>query len=127
MAGELIAKFGRDLLLKLFDKLRRKFDNISSVDVDEVIVMVCRGVLIARPCAIECVTVHNATIFQHLDCAIDCGEGNPGLDFSYPAVQLLRIGMVAGFRHHLKNRTPLRGQSQPGLLQALFKIINFGW
>src|SRR5260221_6332685 len=100
---QLIAELVGDDLLQLLDLLVAEFDDPAALQVDQVIVMVARHLLIARAAVSEIVARENIGLFKQPHGPIDRGDADPRVDRGGPAVDLLDIGMVGRVRQYARD------------------------
>src|SRR4051794_7155886 len=92
--NQLVTEPARDLGLELLDFFGLEFDHLPGAQVDQMVVMRVRDLLIARPAFAEIVPLDNAGILEQLDGPIDRRNRNIFIDLGAAPVKLLDIGMV---------------------------------
>ena len=71
MAHELEAQLARDPVLQRLDRLVAKLDDAPAVHVDQMVVMIARGLLVASAPVPEVVPLENAFLGKQLQRAVD--------------------------------------------------------
>jgi hypothetical protein len=98
VADQTVAELARDLVLELLDLLALELDDRAAARVDQMVVMLVRRLLVARPAVAEVVPLQDAGLLEQADRAIDRGDGDLRIDGVRPAVQLLDVRVVRSRR-----------------------------
>src|SRR5262245_9928679 len=100
-------------MLDALNVLVSELDHPARLNVDQVIVMAARRLLIASPPRPEIVPLENAIVGEQLQRAIDRGEGDAGVDRVRPTMHFLDVRMVLGVRKNAGDYPPLTRHAQP--------------
>ncbi len=96
VADQSIAKAARNRLLQFLNLLIAKFDELAGRKVDEMVVMLSGGLLVARP-AVKRVPFQDAFFLEKAHGAVDRGKRNAAIGKGSTAVQFFDIRMIGGF------------------------------
>ena len=107
MPLEIIAKLGGDLFLQGFDLGVDKFDHITGLDIDQMIVVFPRRVFIAGTAIAEFQTLQNTGFLEQLDRTIDRCQRYAAVDRTGPRIKFFDIGVIAAVFQHLGNHAAL--------------------
>ena len=91
MADELVAELVGDALLDLLDLLIAELDDVAGAKIDQMVVVLLRQRLVARPPVAELVPLDDAGILEELHGAVDGGDGDVRVDRRGAAVELLHV------------------------------------
>jgi hypothetical protein len=119
VALQAIAKTLGDALLQLFDLGIDELDHLAGGEVDQVVVMLAVGVLVARAAVAELDPLQDAGLFEELDRPIDGGERNRTVARGGAGVELFDIGMICRLLQHRGDGPALTGHAQALGLAAL--------
>ncbi len=100
-AGQSLHQGGMVLILK--------FDHMTGVDIDKMVMMLMAGLagLITRTTTTEITTLQNAFFLEQANCAVDCGDGNPRIELGGASVQFLDVRMIFSLGQDARNDTAL--------------------
>lgn len=112
MPDQPITEAGCDLFLQGFDLGVDEFDDLTRVHVDQVVVVIALGVLIAGPAIAEFVALQYAGFFEQLDGAVDRGKRDARVQFDRALVEFLDIGMILSLAHDAGDGAALIGHAQ---------------
>src|SRR4051812_50048488 len=76
VVDQLIAELARDLGLQALDLLGLELDHLAGAQIDEMVVMRIRYLLVARTAVAKLVAFDDAGILEQLDGAVDGGDGD---------------------------------------------------
>src|SRR5215467_8084227 len=107
MANETEAKLSRHALLQAFDLFIAELDDLSGLEVDEMIVMAKARGLVTRAAVAELVAFEDAGAFKQAHRTVDRRERDARIAGACPPVDFLDIGVVFGFRQNPRNRSSL--------------------
>lgn len=112
---------GNDPLQRL--KLRiDEFDDLAAFDIDQVIVMGFGRGFITRATIAEIVTVKNSGLFEQPYRAIDCRDGNLGINCRGPFMHGFDVGMIFRLGQNPCNDPALLSNSEAAFSTERFKI-----
>src|SRR3546814_21015157 len=100
MVDEAIAQGAGDFSLQPLDLLVGEFHHLARLHVDEVVVMLFRPLLIARPAIAEVVPLQDARLLEELHRAVHGGNGDPGIALDGTLIDELAVRMVVRLREH---------------------------
>src|SRR5262245_40459241 len=130
MSDEAKAEVACHALLQLLDLLVRELDDLSGLDVDQVIVVAKPSRLVAGPPVSEIVTLEDTRPFEQAHGPIDGGQRDAGVTRRRPAVDLLYIGVIVGLGEHLGDGPALARHAHALLgaeaLKPAFRCGKFG-
>src|SRR5579871_6540277 len=89
-----------DQPLQLLDRLVLEFDHAAGLKIDQVVVMVARHLLVARPAIAEIVPGQDVRFLEQPNGAVDGGDADARVDLGGTPVHGLDVGMVRGVREH---------------------------
>ena len=98
MADQLVAELLGDPVLQLFDHGILEFDDPARLDIDQMIVMVRRPFLVARPAVAEIMALENVRLFEQAHRPIDRRDRDLGIDHGRPATVELAVLVDRGHR-----------------------------
>src|SRR5262245_55185513 len=124
MVDELVTELARNELLQPLDLLIAKLDDLSRLEVDQMVVVIVAGLLIARPAIAKVMLRQDAGILEQLHRAIDGCDRDTGVDDGGAAVELLDIRMVPGFGQHAGDDAALLGHSHAPFDTSLFDPVH---
>src|SRR5215831_20240550 len=84
-----VAELARDLRLQALDLFRAELDHLSGAQINEVIMMGVRHLLVSRAPVAKLVTLDDAGVLEQLDGAIDSGNRNSIVDRRAAPVKFL--------------------------------------
>ena len=90
-----------DLFLKPLDLFGPKFDNVSGINPDEMIMVFLVGCLIARAAIREGMALKDTLGFKNVHGPVNRCDRDTGIDPGYPAMKFHGIRMVGGVQQHL--------------------------
>src|SRR5271168_4027651 len=111
VVDEIIAKLQRDLPLQCLQPVVLKFDDVSALDVDQMVVMAQVG-LEPGKAGLEIVLLHKIQLIEKAERPIDRRNGNGRVDGAGPGINRVDRRMIGGFRQDLKNDPTLLGHLQ---------------
>src|SRR5580658_3873162 len=76
-----------DVALQLLDILVAELDDAAGLEIDEMVVVVRRHLLVARPAVAEIMARQDACLLEEPHCAIDRGDADFGVDLGRAAMQ----------------------------------------
>src|ERR1700730_4148264 len=120
MLDQPVAKPRRDVALQFLDLLVAELDDAAGLQVDEVVVMVGRHLLVARAPVAEIMARQDVRLLEQAHRAVHRGNADLGIDLVGAAVDGLDIGMIGRVRQHACDDAALLGH-----LQALIKTELF--
>jgi len=112
MVDEAEAELLGDPPLKRLQLLVHELHDIAGFDVDEMVVMLVRGGLVAGAPVAEFVAFQDARFLEQANGPIDRRDRNPGIDRRRPLVKRLDVGMVFGLRQDPRDHPSLLGDPQ---------------
>jgi hypothetical protein len=98
-----------DLPLQDFDLGTLELDHSAGLDVDEVIMMLVAGLLVARSSVSEIVPLENVGLFEQSYGAINGGNADARINSNCPTVNFFDVWMIGSFGEHPGNNSPLPG------------------
>ena len=116
---DVVAHFGRDFALQLFDLVRAEFGDLAGVEIDNVIVVGGVGDLEPRPAVFQREAEDDAFAFEDREGSVDRGEGEGVVKGLGAAVQFGGVGMIFGFGQDFQKRLALAGHADPGIAECL--------
>src|SRR5689334_14189292 len=120
MVDQLVAELARDVRLQPFDIFRAEFDYFAGAQIDEVIVVRVRALLVAVAALAELVRLDDAGVLEELHGSIHGRNGDVLVDPGTALVELLDVRMVARLGEHARDHAPL-----PGHAHALGRAKRF--
>src|SRR5579875_85023 len=124
VADKDIAELIGHRFLQFFDLLVAEFDHLAGLQVDQMVVMSARHLLVARAAVAEIVTRQDARLFKQAHGAVDGGDADARIDRGGAAVDLFDIGMVGRFRQHARDDPALLGHLQALIEAELLQTRN---
>src|SRR5262245_39674492 len=124
MIDELVSELARHDLLQPLDLLIAKLDDLPRLEVDQMVVVIVAGLLVARPAIAEVMLRQDSGIFEQLHRAIDGRDRDPGVDDGGAAVELLDIRVVPGFGQNAGDDAALLGHSHAPFDTGLFDAVH---
>ena len=94
MVDEIVAELVGDGALQLFDLLVAELDHAAGLQVDQMVVMVARHLLVARAAVAEIMARENVRLLEQPHGAIDGGDADLRIDRGGAPVNLLDIRMI---------------------------------
>ena len=94
MVDEAESQLLGDLPLQALDHLVFELDHAAGLQIDQVVVVVARHLLVARPAVAEIVPSQDVGLLEQPDSAIDRGDADARVDLCRPLMHALDIGVV---------------------------------
>src|SRR5690242_9983290 len=121
MLDEPVAEALGDVALQLLDLLVAELDDAAGLEIDEVVMMIGRHLLVARPAVAEIVARQNVRLLEKTHGPVDGGDADLGVDLIGPAVDRLDIGVIGRVRQHACDDAALLGHLQTLVEAKLFE------
>src|SRR5579884_2514390 len=112
VADEVVAELVGDDLLQLLDFLVAEFDDLTGLQIDQVVVMRTRHLFIARAAVAEIVPGEDVRLLEQPHGPVHRGDADMRIDLGGAAVHLLDVGVVGGIRKHPRDDAALLGHLQ---------------
>ncbi len=93
----------------------------ARLDVDQVVVVAFRRLLIAGAAVAEIMALEDAGLLEQTHRAINRGERDVGVDLGGALVHLFDIGMIGRIREHARDHAPLLGHLKALVGAEFFK------
>src|SRR4051812_10188247 len=106
------AELLRNAFLKRFQLIVDEFDDVTCLDVDQMIVMRFRGGFVARPSVAEFVPLEDSGLFEQADRTVYRGDRYVGIDRCRPRMQRLDVRMILTVTEHARDGLALLGDPQ---------------
>src|SRR5262252_376441 len=119
VADEAEAQIARHPLLQPLDLLVAELDHLAAFDIDQMVVVAARCLLVAAAPSPEVVPLQETIGRKELDGAIDGRKRDAGIYAARPSVDLFDVGMIPGGGEDLGDDPALPRQPQP-LLRAQY-------
>src|SRR5579859_3222599 len=128
VVDQLEAELLRDLALQPLDRLVLELDHAAGLKIDQVVVVVARHLLVARPPVAEVVPGQDVCLLEEPDGSIDRSDADARIDLGGPPVHALDIGVVGGIREHAGDDPPLLRHLETLVVAQLFQARwHCGW
>src|SRR5215467_6329521 len=109
MPDQFITKFIGNQLLQAFDLFITELDYTARLQVNQMVVMRTRHLFVAGAAIAEIMPSKDISLLEEPDCAIYSCNADASVNRSCPAVDLLDVRMIDGFREHTRDDPPLLG------------------
>ena len=119
VAFQLVAQPGGDPLLQRFDFGVNELEDFAGVEVDQMVMMVALGILVARASVPEFVLLQDSRLFEELDGPVDRGQRDSRVDGAGPGIELFDVRMVCRLFKNRCNDAALVRQAQSQRLASL--------
>jgi hypothetical protein len=107
MANQSKAMPQGDGLLQFLDFRTGKFNDVTGLHIDQMIMMQFYRLFIAGTTVTEIVPINNVGFFEQANGSIYCGDGNMGVDFNGTTVNFFNVRMINGLGQHTRNNAAL--------------------
>src|SRR5229473_2740476 len=121
MLDEPVAQSLGDVALQLLDLLVAELDDAAGLQVDEMVVMVGRHLLVACAAVAEIMARQDVRLLEEAHGAVHGGDADLGIDLVGAAVDGLDIGVIGRVREHAHDDTALLGHLQALIETKLFE------
>src|SRR5262249_40792392 len=113
VANQIEAQIARHPLLQPLDLLVAEFDHLPAFDIDQMVVVAARRLLVATAARPKVVPLQEAVGRKELDGAVDGRKRDAGIHAARPSIDLLHVGMILGGGKDLCDDPALSRQPQP--------------
>src|SRR5215207_1364950 len=124
MADEFVAEPSRDLGLQPLNLLRAELDHLACLQVDQVVVVLGRGGLVAGAAVAECVPLEDARFLKPLHRPVDRCERDPLVAGRHASVQLRNVRVVVRLGQHLCDQATLSRQPYTRVAALLLDPVH---
>src|SRR6185312_9612880 len=121
MLDEPVAQALGDVALQLFDLLVAELDDAAGLQIDEVVVMIGRHLLVARAAVAEIMARQDVGLLEKPYRAVDGGDADLGVDLIGPAVDRFDIWVIGRVRQHARDDAALLGHLETFVEAKLFE------
>jgi hypothetical protein len=104
-----ISKFFGDLTLEFFDFLALKFNHLTAIKVDKVIVVSFGNFLVSRTAISKIVAFEDVGLFKQPYGSINSSQANVRVELGGASVNFFGVWMIARFRQDPRNQPTLLG------------------
>ena len=111
MIDQPVTQAPRHLGLQPFDIFRLELDHLTGAQIDEVVVMAVRYLLVARAAVAEVMTLDDAGILEQLHRPVDGGDGDAVVHRGTTPIEFLDVRVVIRGRQHARNDPALLGHA----------------
>src|SRR5262249_51720648 len=115
VADEAEAQIARHALLQALDLLVAELDHLAAFDIDQMVVVAARCLLVATAASPKVVPLQEAILREELDGAVDGRKRDAGIHAARPTINLFHVWMIPGGGEHLSDDPALPRQPQPFL------------
>ena len=109
---QLVTEITGDLFLQSLDLFIEEFDNLASLHVDQMIVVIILNLFVTGPTIPEIMLFENIGFLEKTDRAVHRCNGNTRIKLRGPAIDLIHIRVIFSLLQHTRDGTPLAGQLQ---------------
>src|SRR5215469_3224217 len=124
MPDQIVAELVGDEMLQLFYFIIAKLDHPAGLQINQVVVVRVRHLLIAGAAITKIMARQDVSLFEEAHRAINCGDADPRIDLSRPPIDLLDIGVVGRIRQHPGDNPALLGHLQALVEAELLEARN---
>jgi hypothetical protein len=121
MTNQLVPERIGNLLLKLLNGLIAELNDVAAVDVDKMIMVLGRDLLVTGTPIAEVMTIENIGFLEQFDRAVNRGNRDPLIMLRCALINLLDIRMISGIGKYLSDDPTLVGHLEPFVYTQLFK------
>jgi hypothetical protein len=106
-----ISELTRHFGLQTLDFRGLEFNHFAGTQIDEMVVVAFAQLLVARPPGAKIVSLHNTSVLEQLDSAVNRRDRNPAVNQSAAAKQLLDVRVILSSGQDAGNDPPLLGHA----------------
>lgn len=121
MINQSIAELLRNFALKPFDFFVLELDHATTVNINQMIVMLIGYFFIAGSPVAEIMALQNFSFLEQSNRPINRRNTNPGIDIGRPTIYGFNIGVIGGFRQNTRNNSPLFCHFEPPVEAEAFQ------
>ena len=121
MANKFVTQRIRNLLLNFFNGLVAELNDVATIDIDEMIMVLSRHLFVTSTTIAKVVAIKDIGFLKQLNRTVYRRNRDPLIVFRSTLVDLFDIRVIFGIRKHLGDDTTLLGHLQPLVYAQLFK------